>query len=321
MSKTYGSGCNSAPSSASARGRFPAGTLALARTNSGNQKIGDAATTYVEQRSCPSTCPFFDGGGCYAEEGRLGKVITAPLNRAAAEVTATPEDIARFEAAQIDGLKVVPAQPLRLHTVGDCKTDEAATIVAAAARKYGARGGGPVWTYTHAWRDVSRESWGEVHVLASCETADDIRMADERGYATSIVVEAFDKSSRYPRDGRTLLPCPAQTKPGVTCASCRLCMNTTRLRDEGLTIAFSIHGTELTKHRARLALNDPDNPNRRLSSRVLIPRVVESYLAAQGREPSTRELADAIGISVSSVSQMRRRLADEAADASAGALS
>lgn len=306
------SDCSSSPSPASARARFAAGTLAIARPNSGNQKIGDAATTYVEQRSCPSSCPFFDGGGCYAEEGRLGKFITAPLNRAAAKVAATPEDIAHFEAAQIDGLKAVPGQPLRLHTVGDCKTDEAAAIVAGASRRYVARGGGPVWTYTHAWRDVSRESWGDVHVLASCETADDIREAEARGYASSIVVEQFEQRSRYEHHGRAVLPCPAQTTSDVTCASCRLCMNEPRLRNEGLTIAFAIHGTELTKHRARLALNDPDNPDRRLSSRVLIPRIVASYLAQQGREPTTRELADAIGISVSSVSQMRQRLTDEA---------
>jgi hypothetical protein len=314
MSKADRFGCTSALSP-TPRALFPAGTLAIARASSGNKKIGDAATTYVEQRSCPSSCPFFGGGGCYAEEGRLGKVITGPLNRAAAEVAATPEDIARFEAAQIDGLEVVPGQPLRLHTVGDCKTDAAAAIVAAAAARYEDRGGGPVWTYSHAWRDVSVESWGSVHVLASCETADDVREAEARGYASSVVVETFARRGRYEHDGRFILPCPAQTKDGVTCSSCRLCMNSLRLRDAGLTIAFAIHGTELTKHRARLALDDPDNPDRRLSSRVLIPRLVASYLAKEGREPSTRELADAIGISPSSVHQMRRRLADEAAAA------
>jgi hypothetical protein len=312
MSTADRSGCNGTPSP-SPRALFSAGTLAIARASSGNKKIGDAATTYVEQRSCPSSCPFFDGGGCYAEEGRLGKVITGPLNRAAAQVAATAEDIARFEAAQIDALKVVPGQVMRLHTVGDCKTDAAAAIVAAASARYVARGGGRVWTYTHAWRDVSRQSWGEVHVLASCETAEDISEAEARGYATSIVVEEFERRSRYELDGRALLPCPAQTTSGVTCASCRLCMDTPRLRDAGLTIAFAIHGTDLTKHRARLALNDPDNPNRRLSSRVLIPRLVASYLSQHGREPSTRELSDAIGISYSSVHQMRRRLAAEAA--------
>ena len=68
-----------------------------------NSKIGDAAPTYAEQ-------------------GRLGFSVTAPLNRAAAQINATPEDIARAEAAQIDGLRVKPARPLRIHTLGDCKT-------------------------------------------------------------------------------------------------------------------------------------------------------------------------------------------------------
>src|SRR5919199_1296654 len=66
--------------------RFPRGTLALASNNSSNKKIGNAATTYAAQTSCPTSCPFFDGGGCYAENGALGKFVTAPLNRAARAV-------------------------------------------------------------------------------------------------------------------------------------------------------------------------------------------------------------------------------------------
>src|SRR4051794_24161000 len=80
--------------------RFAPGTLALGIASSHNVKIGKAATTYTEQRSCPTSCVFFNGGGCYAESGTLGSFITAPLNRAAAKVNATPEQIARYEALQ-----------------------------------------------------------------------------------------------------------------------------------------------------------------------------------------------------------------------------
>jgi hypothetical protein len=81
---------------------------------------------------------------------------------------------------------------MRLHTVGDCRTDEAAKIVAAAAERYMDAGGGPVWTYTHAWRLVDRASWGRVSVLASCETPEQVELARARGYATAIVVDEFD---------------------------------------------------------------------------------------------------------------------------------
>lgn len=121
-------------------------------TSSGNKKIGNSATTYAAQTSCPTSCPFFDGGGCYGEGGSLGRFVTAPLNRAAQTVEHDVVDVANGEATAIDKLKVKPGQPLRLHTVGDCASDEAARIVAAAAARYRARGGGPVWTYTSSWR-------------------------------------------------------------------------------------------------------------------------------------------------------------------------
>lgn len=293
--------------------KYVAGTLAIAVARSMNSKIGDAATTYAEQRSCPTACPFFDGGGCYAEQGRLGWSVTIPLNRAAAQIEATPEDIARAEAAEIDAMKVAPGRPLRIHTLGDCKTDAAAQIVAAAAARYVARGGGKAWTYTHAWREVRRESWGAVNVLASCETPEQVAEAGARGYVAAIVVNKFADRKLYQQDGLSILPCPAQTKKGVTCASCQLCFNEPRLFEQGQTIAFEVHGTALGVRRANLALTDPDDPNRKLSSRVLIPRFIADYRQQHGREPNNSEIAKALGFSPSSVAQMRRKLAEAAA--------
>lgn len=282
--------------------------LVIAKTNSGNRKIGKVATTYVAQASCPSSCPFFDGGGCYAEQGHVGW-ITASLNAAAkqAPMAPTPKELAQAEADALDGLDVVPGQPLRLHTVGDCKTDEAASIVSGAATRYEDRGGGPSWTYTHAWQDVSPESWGEVNVLASCETADDVRAAQAKGYATSIVVEDFPSDKRYELDGIEVLPCVQQTR-GKTCDECRLCFDAPRLRKDKLTIGFKVHGTNSGVRKAKLALRDPGNPNRKLSSRVLIPRFVKEFAAEHGREPTTREIADGLDLTTGSVYQMQKNL-------------
>lgn len=285
------------------------GTLALAKARSTNAKIGDAATTYAAQTSCPTSCVFFDGGGCYAEEGPLGKFVTGPLNKAAALAEGhTPLDVAQAEADAIDALEVVPGFPMRLHTVGDCSTTEAAQVVAAAAWRYMHRGGGPVWTYTHAWRTVPRWAWHGVDVLASCETPDDVAEAHARGYATAMVVAQFEQRSLYKADGVHVLPCPAQTTGGVSCSSCRLCMDSGRLHGKGLTIAFALHGVPVTMRRARLALNDPENPDRKLSSRVLIPREIERFKTEHGREPNNRELAEALDMSESSVWEMRKSI-------------
>jgi hypothetical protein len=136
---------------------------------------------------------------------------------------------------------------LRLHVVGDAKTEAAARELGAAARRYTVRGNAPrcgkkVWTYTHAWRTVPRKSWGDaVSVLASVETVREAREAMAKGYAAAVVVAAFERESAYPIDGTTVLPCPNQTR-GVTCRDCGLCRDDERLRSAGLVIAFQAHG-------------------------------------------------------------------------------
>jgi hypothetical protein len=297
--------------------QFARGTLALAVPTSANKKIGNAATTYAAQTSCPTSCPFFAGGGCYAENGSIGKFVTAPLNRAANAVEHDAVDVAKAEAAAIDKMKVVPGEDLRLHTVGDCATDEAAQVVAAACARYRARGGGPIWTYTHAWRDVARESWGEVSVLASCETAADVALAKARGYATQITVEGFVSDRRHALKavegekaaGVDVLPCPEQTR-GVTCTDCRLCFDDAKLRDRGYSIAFETHGTPFTIRQATKALRTPDDPDRKLTTRQLIPRVI-AEIEAEGEPVTNAELARRLQCSPSSVAQMRKTLARE----------
>lgn len=293
---------------------FPLGTLALAKAKSMNRKIGDAATTYAAQSSCPTSCPFFDNGGCYAEAGTIGKFVTAPLNRAAHGAEALA--VAQYEADEIDALEVVPGRPLRLHTVGDCATDEAARIVAAACERYMERGGGPVWTYTHGWREVERASWAGISVLASCESSADVLKAQARGYATAIVVEEFASAKRHKiGDGLCahqssvpdVLPCPQQTR-GVSCSDCRLCMDDGGLRERGYAIGFELHGTPFTLRQGRKALRSPDDPERRLTSRELIPRYLAEHPDATGAE-----IARALGLSPSSVYEMLATLEREAA--------
>lgn len=287
--------------------------LAIAKTSSGNAKLGDCATTHAAQQSCPASCVFKDGGGCYAETGRQGMFVTRHLNAAGELVDATALQVAQAEADAIDAMQVVHGRPMRLHTVGDCSTDEAARIVSAAAERYMQRGGGPVWTYTHAWREVERASWGKVSVLASCETEIDVCDARLRGYATAIVVESFPDERLYsPPLYPTMahLPCPSMTRD-VPCSSCRLCMNDVGLRERGYSIAFEIHGIPFAKRAARIALTQPDDPDRRIPSEERVRRVRDRILAEHGREPSIREVADEIGLNTASVAEWLRYLRGE----------
>jgi hypothetical protein len=253
---------------------------------------------------------FKDGGGCYAETGRQGKFVTDPLNAAASATGATALDVAYAEAAAIDGMQVVHGRPMRLHTVGDCSTDEAAGVVAAAAERYMERGGGPVWTYTHAWRDVERASWGKVSVLASCETREDTLAAARRGYATALVVERYESESRHDLDGVEILPCPSMTR-NVACSDCRLCMNDQGLRERGYSIAFEIHGIPFAKRAARLALTKPDDPERRVPSEERIRIVRDRYVRVEGREPTVREVQEMVDLNPASVAEWLRYLRGE----------
>lgn len=232
-------------------------TLVKAITKSGNKKLGGVSTTHAAQVSCPSTCVFKDGGGCYAERGPLGAFVLRNLNDTAVTVGATALDVARAEAVAIDEMDTVIGRPLRLHTVGDCASDEAARIVSEAAERYMERGGGRVWTYTHAWRVVSRKSWGGVSVLASCESEEDVLQAKRRGYATAIVVDNYAGQHRRYRHGTIdVLPCPSQTKKGTTCADCKLCFDDDGIKKRDYSIGFEVHGDRVTKKLALASISE-----------------------------------------------------------------
>jgi hypothetical protein len=161
--------------------------------------------------------------------------------------------VAQAEADAIDA--IWSGLPLRLHVAGDCRTDAAAQIVSAAAARYTSRNRNKAWTYSHAWRDVARESWGGVSVLASCESADDALKARDAGYAAAIVVPEFPEGKRaWPLgNGLTAIACLEQTGASPACTSCRLCWDDEGLRRRKQVIAFAAHGSGVKK--VKQALN------------------------------------------------------------------
>jgi hypothetical protein len=216
---------------------------------SANRKLGPVATTSVSQVSCPQGCPWYDGGRhgspCYANNGFLGW-STAKLNGAEGNHI----DAAREEAEVIQRLS--GSRPLRLHVVGDCKDTRSAQLVAKASHVYKAKHGEPVWTYTHAWKQVSRKAWGDVSVLASCDTSGEVVQASAQGYATAIVVDYFESSKTYVRDGIKIVPCPQETGRIGFCTDCRLCFKDDLLRRANITIGFEAHSGGARKMREKL---------------------------------------------------------------------
>jgi len=225
------------------------GAAAIAVERSGDSKLGKnrVSATYASQETCAPSCPFLKNG-CYAETGRINMVRIA----LAAYGGVTPEEAAAQEAAEIRQLS--GRFPLRLHVVGDCTTNTAAHILADAAAEYTAKHNQPVWTYTHAWRDVDRDAWGSISVLASCETPDDLRLARQRGYAPVMVREIESRKAFDLGDGMRGVPCPQQWQPGqVSCESCRLCMRDQKLYKRGDVIVMKPHGIQVKRVQSAIA--------------------------------------------------------------------
>lgn len=221
------------------------------------------ATYAAIEQTCPNSCAFkkkTPGGirPCFADAGFTKKAVRI-LETEAAGMSA--DDVAASEAEAIDCTfrNGVPqdgargGRDLRIHISGDARTRTAAQALAGAAARWKARGGGSVWTYSHAWRVIPRRDWGDVSVLASVERVEDAVTARMFGYPVAIVVRSHPSEKMWsPKGfpGIRIVPCPYETR-GVTCSSCRLCLD----RDlVGLNVAigFAIHGVAKNIGKRRL---------------------------------------------------------------------
>ena len=204
--------------------------------NSENTKTGLVHATYASQSTCPIECSFYKNG-CYAESGYAG-ITTNKLNNDEEQDELT---IAYIEA---DGIsKLSGKHKLRVHVVGDCKTNESAQIVGQSMKEFQNFSGKEAWTYTHAWRNVFHSSWKGANVSASCETGQEVKEAQSLGYGTVITVPEHLSNKKYTYQGVDIIPCPQQF--GKTdCSNCNLCMMPQTLRAKGLSIGFAVHGNK-----------------------------------------------------------------------------
>jgi len=210
-----------------------------------NEKTGNVSVTYASiDGSCPTDCAHRNAG-CYAQMGMVG-IHTVRLDAfSKANPRHDAREVARDEAREIRAAikNGENKRPMRLHVAGDARTNSAARTLRDACENWGQS----IWTYTHAWKKVSRDSWGpKISVLASVDRPEDISLAFERGYAPAIVVKKHEGAKAYhdANLGIKVIPCPAQTKENITCDKCKLCWNDTFLRETRAAIAFEGHGVK-----------------------------------------------------------------------------
>lgn len=226
-------------------------------SDSGNTKIMGSKkvdATYVSiAGSCPSSCELKDAG-CYAQTSFVGMQVIR-LNKESEGMSAL--QLARAEAKAIDNSYnsgAIPAgRSMRLHVAGDSRTVTGSKIINKAVGRWKERGGEDCWSYTHAWKNVSRDEWNNVSMLASIKHIDDVKAARKQGYAPAMVVSEFDSPKTFKVKGcdTKWIPCPAQTKE-VGCTDCKLCFNANRLYEGNFGIAFAAHGIKKNTIKRRL---------------------------------------------------------------------
>lgn len=233
-----------------------------------------ACSTYASiEHTCPDTCPL-KHHGCFAEAG-ASHLTMGRLNARAKRWDWDPLDVSFAEAELIsrafaDGVPQDGARggrDLRLHVGGEVSCRLGAIALGIEARRWRARGGGAVWTYTHRWREIPRASWGSegIAVFASAERPEELEEAAARGYPAAITLPVFtngrDQAEIRPRaftpegSSFTVIPCPAETR-GRTCVQCRLCLDHDLLGARK-AIGFFVHGAQANEaNRTILELND-----------------------------------------------------------------
>lgn len=220
------------------------------KLNSRNRKVGASAVTYLPFRTCPSSCPFLNGG-CYAQ-GVLD-VLRVVHEIDAATTTMSMAALVRQEAREIAEaaeLQKTTDLPLRLHVAGDVVDLESARLLAESCRIWREKGGGPVWTYTHRWQSIEAWAWRPaISAWASVDTAEQGRAAIENGYPPALVVPYFDDRRSWDEAGIHWIACPAQTKK-LTCNRCRICWKSNKMRDARVGVAFEAHGGCVGKGKA-----------------------------------------------------------------------
>ena len=201
-----------------------------------NHKAGPIPVSTSPVDLCPSSCPFRDGGGCYATTGPLA-IHWAAVNDGHRGVSWP--DFLRL-------IRHLPHRQLWRHNqAGDMQ--DPSTIAGRTALKQLtiANRGKQGFTFTHhrltravieAFKAATAQGFT---VNTSTETIEAADAAVSRGLRAVVVVPSTD-TRRFWRspDGNRVVTCPAQIHEGMTCQRCQLC----HARPQEVIVAFRAHG-------------------------------------------------------------------------------
>lgn len=237
------------------RGRFDCRSLRGARVNyhltrkSDNAKTGPIPVSTTSAETCPPSCPFNRGGGCYAGSGKLS------LHWSKVTDGARGVDFAAF----CESIAALPEGQLWRHNqAGDLpgvgEAIDATKLAALAEANRGRKG----FTYTHKPTSVPANvdairaaNSGGFTVNLSANT---LAHADElaelaAGPVVAVLPASADHSAAWQEtrkapatlrtpQGLPVVVCPATYREDVTCKSCGLCAVASRR----VIVGFPAHG-------------------------------------------------------------------------------
>ena len=214
-----------------------------------NAKTGPIPVSSSPRQTCPTSCPFAGGNGCYGENHGLNfhwdKVSDGTRGVSAAEFF-------RLIAA------LLPSALWRHNQVGDLPATAAGKISrrflkGLVAANQGKRG----YTYSHhdlslgenlsLLRMANRQGFT---VNASTETESAADAAIASGLPAVLTVASTEKRVTWKTaGGNQVVTCPAQRVDDLTCKACELCHK----RPKKLIIAFVAHGSGKNKVNAAIS--------------------------------------------------------------------
>lgn len=211
---------------------------------SSNIKTGSIPVSTSDSSTCPDSCPL-KAGGCYAKSGPLGMHWKKVSSKMRGELL---EQFAR----RIEALP--HAQLWRHNQAGDLPGKGDRINGRSLARLVRANKGKRGFTYTHKppllgrnARAIADANQGGFTVNLSANSlahADELKSYDI-GPVVAIVPVGSPETGTTPA-GNKYVVCPAQTREGVTCATCRLCSRA----DRSVIVGFLPHGSASRKANA-----------------------------------------------------------------------
>ena len=228
---------------------------------SSNKKTGDVIQSYSSRVTCPTSCKF-KKNGCYAEGYHTARQWDRCDNPEDARYVTNGEHLAiGLKAAVFDKLRKDPTRNkvlFRHNIAGDIaiegtslvdvnRVDAIAKAIADTNETVGNVLQG--YTYTHCTIDINASNI--IHdaasksflINASCETVQEVKHAKSFGINAVIAsIDPKETAKELNAMGMHGVQCPAQTKDGVSCDSCRLCA-----RNRDVVVIFEVHGTASKK--------------------------------------------------------------------------